>query len=67
MVSSSWGCLLSVVCHSMAAAPNRKTDALPPSGDLAFSGFIYGEGNVAIDSVGLVHLVEIHIALRFWG
>ena len=67
MVSSSWGCLLSVVWHAIAALQNRKTDALALSGDPVFSGFICGEGTDALVSVGLVHLFEIWIALCYWG
>ena len=51
----------------MAAVQNRKTDALPLSGDPVFSGFICGDGNDALVSVGLVRLFEIWIALCFLG
>ena len=51
----------------MAAVPNRKTDALLPSQDLVFCGFIFSEGVDDLVSVGLVHLFRIRIALRFWG
>ena len=67
MVSSSWGCLLFVVRHGMAAVQNRKANTLPPSGDPIFSCFICGEGNDALVSVGLVYLFKIRIALCFWG
>ena len=51
----------------MVAVPNRKTDALTPSGDLVFCGSICGEGIDAVVSVDLVHLFEIRIALHFGG
>ena len=67
MIFSYWGCLLFVVWHAVAAVSNRKTDTLPPSRDLVFCGSICGEGVDALVSVGLVHLFEIRIVLRFWG
>ena len=54
MVSSYCDCLLFVVWYAMVTVPNRKMYVLPPNGELVFCGFICGEGNDALVSVGLV-------------
>jgi hypothetical protein len=51
----------------MLAVPNRKMDALPPSEDLVFRGFICGKGIAAGSSVGFVHLFDMLITLRLVG
>ena len=66
-MSSSWGCLLFVLWHDVAAVPNRKTGEVPLSRDLVFCDSIFGEGVDDFVSAGLVHLFEIQIDLRFWG
>ena len=47
----------------MLDVPNRNTDALSPSEDLVYCGFIYGKGIGADSSVGVVHLFDICISL----